>query len=67
VPRSNCVAGVPIAGRWNELLNSDAAEYGGAGGAHPDGAETSDVATRGMAHTLNVNVPPLGCVFLSPA
>ncbi len=66
VPRYNCPAGVPIEGRWKELLNSDAPEYGGSGVGNPDGVEASDVATRGMPHTLTLNVPPLGCVFLAP-
>ncbi len=66
VPRYNCPAGVPVEGRWRELLNSDALEYGGSGVGNPEGVETLDVATRGMPHTLTLNVPPLGCVFLAP-
>ena len=66
VPRYNCPAGVPVEGRWKELLNSDALHYGGSGVGNPDGVETMEVATRGMPSTLTLNVPPLGCVFLAP-
>ena len=31
VPRHNLLVGVPVGGFWDELFNSDAAEYGGSG------------------------------------
>jgi 1,4-alpha-glucan branching enzyme len=67
VPRYDCLAGVPVEGHWRELVNSDDLEYGGSGVGNPDGVEARDVATRGMPHTLALNVPPLGCVFLAPS
>lgn len=66
VARYNCQAGVPLEGHWQELLNSDALEYGGSGVGNAQGADARDVGTRGMPHTLTLNVPPLGCVFLAP-
>ena len=43
VPRPGYRVGVPRGGFWREVLNSDAADYGGAGGA------TSAASTRAGA------------------
>jgi 1,4-alpha-glucan branching enzyme len=62
VPRSGVTAIVPDGGRWRELLNSDALEYGGSGVGNLGGVE----ATAGEAGSWNLRftVPPLGCIFL---
>jgi 1,4-alpha-glucan branching enzyme len=64
--RYNCLAGVPVGGYWKELLNSDAAEYGGSGVGNLGGSEAHAVPTHGMPRTLTLTVPPLGCLFLAP-
>jgi 1,4-alpha-glucan branching enzyme len=64
--RYNCLAGVPVGGYWKELLNSDAAEYGGSGVGNLGGAEAHAVPTHGMPRTLTLTVPPLACLFLAP-
>jgi 1,4-alpha-glucan branching enzyme len=66
IPRFNCLAGVPVGGYWKELLNSDAADYGGSGVGNLGGAEAHPVPTHGMPRTLTLTVPPLGCLFLAP-
>ena len=54
---------VPFAGRWREVLNSDAAIYGGSNVGN-EGAVTA-LVTRGLAE-LNIVVPPLAAIFLVP-
>jgi 1,4-alpha-glucan branching enzyme len=66
VPRYNVLAGVPTEGFWRELLNSDAAAYGGSGIGNLGGAESHPVPSHGMPRTLTLTVPPLGCLFLGP-
>jgi 1,4-alpha-glucan branching enzyme len=67
VPRHNYRIGVPTAGHWAEILNSDAPLYGGSGQGNLGGAEASPVACHGHFQSLNITVPPLGLVvFKAP-
>jgi 1,4-alpha-glucan branching enzyme len=66
VPRSNVLVGVPSGGYWQELLNSDAENYGGSGWGNLGGVEAQPVPVQGSPWTLTVTVPPLGCVFFGP-
>ena len=56
----------PQGGYWRELLNSDAAIYGGSGRGNLGGVEAQPVPVHGMPWTLTVTVPPLGCLFFGP-
>jgi 1,4-alpha-glucan branching enzyme len=67
VPRQNVLAGVPAGGYWAERLNSDAHTYGGSGVGNLGGVDSHPVPMHGMPHTLTLHIPPLGCLFLSPA
>jgi 1,4-alpha-glucan branching enzyme len=60
VPRFNYRVGVPEGGWWREVLNSDAAEYGGDGYGNSGGAEAAAVPTHGRRHSLSLTLPPLG-------
>ncbi len=64
VPRHNYRVGVPIAGQWEEILNSDAPIYGGSGQGNIGGVATSPVAAHGQLQSLILTVPPLGIVAL---
>ena len=64
VPRHGFRVGVPNAGWWHELLNSDAAPYGGSGQGNFGGVSSDAVAWHGHAHSLVVTLPPLGIVVL---
>jgi 1,4-alpha-glucan branching enzyme len=66
VPRLSYRVGVPRAGRWKELLNSDARLYGGSGHGNMGGVETVPFGFHGRPHSVNLNLPPLGIVFLKP-
>jgi 1,4-alpha-glucan branching enzyme len=63
VPRENYAVGVPRAGYWRELLNSDAAIYGGSGTGNFGGVEAAPVGAHGCYHSLTVTLPPLSIVF----
>jgi len=64
VPRDDYLVGVPKAGRWRELLNSDATLYGGSGIGNQGGVHTVPVAAHGRFHSLNLKLPPLGVLVL---
>jgi 1,4-alpha-glucan branching enzyme len=64
-PQHNVRIGVPSAGRWSELINTDAAEYGGSGLGNDGGADTVPVDAHGFHHSLVVTLPPLGALFLA--
>ena len=64
VPRENFRLGVPRAGYWRELLNSDAKEYGGSGMGNFGGVEASDQPSHGRPFSLKLSLPPLSALFL---
>ena len=64
VPRERYRLGVPEAGWYHELLNSDAAIYGGGNVGNGGGVATEPVPAHGFAQSLSLTVPPLGCLFL---
>jgi 1,4-alpha-glucan branching enzyme len=66
VPRTNYLLGVPVAGYWREVLNSDAAVYGGSGMGNMGGVEAAPVAAHGRYHALALLLPPLSTVFFKP-
>jgi 1,4-alpha-glucan branching enzyme len=64
LPRTNYTVGVPLAGEWQELLNSDARDYGGAGWGNLGGAQTSPLPAHGRRQSLNLTLPPLSTLIL---
>jgi 1,4-alpha-glucan branching enzyme len=64
VPRAQYRIGVPEAGHYAELLNSDAAMYGGGNVGNGGGVDTEPVAAHGFDQSLRLTVPPLGCLLL---
>jgi 1,4-alpha-glucan branching enzyme len=64
MPRPNYVLGVPRAGYWREVLNSDAALYGGSGMGNLGGVESAPVAAHGRYHSVTLTLPPLSTVLL---
>ncbi len=65
VPRQAYRIGVPRAGFWRELLNTDAAIYGGSGLGNLGGLATQDIPCHGRAHSLLVQLPPLAAVVFA--
>jgi 1,4-alpha-glucan branching enzyme len=66
VLRQNYRIGVPAGGWWRELLNSDAADYGGSGVGNEGGVEAAPVAAHSHYHSLSLTLPPLAVLFLRP-
>jgi 1,4-alpha-glucan branching enzyme len=62
IVRRNYRVGVPVAGRWQEILNSDAQNYGGSGQGNFGEAHTAPFRSHGRPHTLLITLPPLGLV-----
>ncbi len=68
VPRHGYRLGVPVAGRWEEVLNGDAPLYGGTGIGNLGAVATASVPSHGHAQSLSVTLPPLSLVvFRAPA
>jgi 1,4-alpha-glucan branching enzyme len=66
VPRHRYRIGVPVGGRWREVLNTDAEVYGGSGQGNYGGLEADDVTMHGRPHSLPLVLPPLGAVLMAP-
>jgi 1,4-alpha-glucan branching enzyme len=66
VPRYNYRVGVPAAGEWKEVLNSDAPLYGGSGQGNLGGITTAPLPIHGRPYSLNMTLPPLGVVAFRP-
>jgi len=64
VPRHNYRLGVPTAGTWTEILNTDATAFGGSGQGNLGGVATTPVRAHGRELSINVTLPPLGAIFL---
>jgi len=64
VPRGGYRVGVPRAGFWREVLNTDAAAYGGGGIGNLGGRHTEPVPFHGREQSLDLVLPPLSVVFL---
>ena len=66
VPRKNYIVGVPRGGWWGEVLNSDAAWYGGSGMGNMGAVEASPVGAQGRYHSLSLTLPPLAVLYFKP-
>jgi len=64
VPRPAYRLGVPVQGRWQELANSDAAEYGGSGVGNLGGVTAQPVPAHGRPWSVELTLPPLACLLL---
>jgi 1,4-alpha-glucan branching enzyme len=66
VPRLNYKIGVPKGGIWEELLNSDAQEYGGSGLGNLGQVAALESPCHGRPFSLEVTLPPLAAMFFKP-
>ena len=65
VVREHYQVGVPVAGEWTELVNSDDLRYGGSGVVN--GVVTAGTtSTHGYDQSLSLTIPPLGVAFFAP-
>ena len=64
VPHEQYRIGLPFAGRWSEVLNTDADVYFGSGVGNFGGVEATDEPWHGLPASTTLRVPPLGAVWL---
>ncbi len=64
-PHDGFRIGLPIAGRWREVLNSDALEFGGSGVGNLGGVEVTDAPWAGRPASGVFTLPPLGAVWFT--
>ena len=63
-PLENYVIGMPEAGTYKEIFNSDAAWYGGSDIGNSGAVETQNKPEHGFEQSLTVTLPPLAALFL---
>ncbi len=66
VPRQGYRIGVPRAGYYGELFNSDATVYGGSNLGNGGGVYSEPISQHGFADSISLTLPPLGILFLKP-
>ena len=66
VPRPGYRIGVPREGFYRELLNTDADVYGGSGMGNAGGVPSHAIPWHGRPASLQLDLPPLGVVYLKP-
>jgi 1,4-alpha-glucan branching enzyme len=63
VARYDYRIGVPRAGMWAEVLNSDAHEYAGGGVGNFGGVMATETPAHGRPASVSLTLPPLGALF----
>ncbi|MBV9221313.1 MAG: 1,4-alpha-glucan branching protein GlgB [Methylobacteriaceae bacterium] len=64
VPRYGYRIGLPHAGRWREILNSDATFYGGSGMGNLGAVSAEPIGAHGLPASAAMLLPPLGTLYL---
>ncbi|PLC01479.1 1,4-alpha-glucan branching enzyme [Variovorax sp. RO1] len=64
VPRTNYLLGVPLGGHWQEVINTDATEFGGSGWGNFGGVDTAPVRSHGRRQSVCLTLPPLSTLIL---
>jgi 1,4-alpha-glucan branching enzyme len=64
VPRTGFRLGLPVPGRYEEILNTDATPYGGSGLGNMGAVVADDVMWHGLDHSALVTLPPLSTIWL---
>ncbi len=62
VVRYNYRMGLPEAGFYREIINTDAETYGGSNVGNLGGLEAEEVEWQGRTHSIVVNLPPLAVI-----
>lgn len=65
-PHQDYVLGVPSAGAWQEVLNTDAEVYGGSGVINSGELLATAPGAEGQPAALTVTLPPLGASWFKP-
>jgi 1,4-alpha-glucan branching enzyme len=65
-PHGDYRLGLPSAGRWREVINTDATGYGGSGVGNLGSVEAGDEPWQGQPASVVLTLPPLGVLWLAP-
>ena len=64
VPHEQYLLGLPRAGRWDEIVNTDSELYLGSGVGNFGGVDAFDEPSHGQPAAARLRVPPLGVLWL---
>ena len=64
VPHHDYRVGLPKAGRWEEIVNTDAESYDGSGVGNLGAVEATESSWHGLPASAVLQVPPLGTLWL---
>jgi 1,4-alpha-glucan branching enzyme len=65
-PKRDYRVGLPFAGRWREVLNTDAQIYGGSGVGNLGAVEAEQTVWHGRPASAVLQLPPSGVLWLAP-
>ncbi len=65
-PHEGYRVGLPRAGRWTEVMNTDAVEYGGSGVGNMGAVTAEATSWHGLPASVVLRVPPLAALYLQP-
>jgi 1,4-alpha-glucan branching enzyme len=66
VPRYEYRLGLPAPGRWREVVNTDASDWGGSGVGNWGAVDAVDTEWHGQPWSAEMTLPPLAVLWLSP-
>ena len=66
VVREQYKIGLPHGGRWREVLNTDAVEFGGSGVGNLGSPQVREESWHGRPAYAEITLPPLGVIWLAP-
>lgn len=66
VPRAGYRIGLPHAGVWREVFNSDADIYGGSGRGNLGQVVAENSPSHGLPASAELTIPPLSTIYLRP-
>ncbi|GDY33842.1 1,4-alpha-glucan branching protein GlgB [Gandjariella thermophila] len=66
VPHHDYRVGLPQPGRWREILNTDAEDYGGSGVGNLGGVDAEEKPWHGRPYSAVLQLPPAGVLWLVP-
>jgi 1,4-alpha-glucan branching enzyme len=65
MPREGYRIGVPLPGLYREVLNTDAAEYGGSNIGNLGGVTAEATESHGQPCSITLTLPPLATIMLA--
>jgi 1,4-alpha-glucan branching enzyme len=66
VPREEYRVGVPAAGFYREILNTDSSHYEGSDAGNSGGVRAEPIPWNGRPWSIQLRVPPLAAVYFKP-